>query len=72
MFNWIKKINKWIVKAYDPVIKKETVSLKDLKKKTKIQLESIGRRMGIELDRRMSKLKLVNRIKFRARLKRKK
>ena len=72
MFGWIKRLINKTVSSYDPVKpKKEVISLKELKNKTKKQLESIGRRMGIELDRRLSKSKLVNRIKFRAKLKRK-
>ena len=48
---------------------KEVIAVKDLEKKTKKELESIGRRMGIELDRRLTKQKLINKIKFRARSK---
>ena len=72
MFGWIKRLINKTVSSYDPVNpKKEVISLKELKNKTKKQLESIGRRMGIELDRRLSKSKLINKIKFRAKLKRK-
>ena len=72
MFGWIKRLINKTVSSYDPVKpKKEVIALKDLQKKTKKQLESIGRRMGIELDRRLSKSKLINKIKFRAKLKRK-
>ena len=72
MFGWIKRLINKTVSSYDPVKpKKEVISLKELKNKTKKQLESIGRRMGIELDRRLSKLKLINKIKFRAKLRRK-
>ena len=72
MFGWIKRLNNKTVSSYDPVKpKKEVIALKDLQKKTKRQLESIGRKMGIELDRRLSKSKLINKIKFRAKLKRK-
>jgi hypothetical protein len=72
MFGWIKRLINKTVSSYDPVKpKKEVISLKELKNKTKKQLESIGRRMGIELDRRLSKSKLINKIKFRAKLKRK-
>ena len=46
---------------------KKDVMIKDLEKKTKKELESIGRKMGIELDRRLTKQKLINKIKFRAR-----
>ena len=45
--------------------------MKDLAKKNKKELERIGRKLGIELDRRLTKLKLINKIKFRARMNRK-
>ena len=48
-------------------VKTKDIMIKDLEKKTKKQLESIGRKMGIELDRRLTKQKLINKIKFRAR-----
>lgn len=37
--------------------------LKTLEKKTKKELEEIGRRLGTELDRRLTKSKLVQQIK---------
>ena len=67
------KIKSWITKPYmKPLlltkeVKKKDVMIKDLEKKTKKELESIGRKMGIELDRRLTKQKLINKIKFRAR-----
>ena len=48
-------------------VKTKDIMIKDLEKKTKKQLESIGRKMGIELDRRLTKQKLINKIKFKAR-----
>ncbi|MAD25190.1 MAG: hypothetical protein CMO44_13555 [Verrucomicrobiales bacterium] len=70
--NLWKKI-KWFFVSGAPSIKKpETISLKELQSRTKKQLESIGRKMGIELDRRLTKSKLINKIKFRARMKSKK
>ena len=73
MFGWIKRFIDRTGKSYEPVKPKTTViTVKDLKNKTKKELERIGRKLGIELDRRLSKTKLVNRIKFRARLQRKK
>jgi len=48
-------------------VKTKDIMIKDLEKKTKKQLELIGRKMGIELDRRLTKQKLINKIKFRAR-----
>ena len=63
MFGWCKKFFKRFKKP-----KVETISLKELQTRTKKQLESIGRKMGIELDRRLTKSKLINKIKFRAKL----
>ena len=50
-----------------PEKKKKDISISDLQYKTKKELELIGRKMGIELDRRLTKQKLINKIKFRAR-----
>ena len=61
------KIKNWITKPYMKKEIKKDVMIKDLEKKTKKELESIGRKMGIELDRRLTKQKLINKIKFRAR-----
>ena len=61
------KIKNWITNPYMKKEKKKDVMIKDLEKKTKKELESIGRKMGIELDRRLTKQKLINKIKFRAR-----
>ncbi len=74
MFGWLKRLIDKTVSSYEPVKPKTTITItvKDLKNKTKKELERIGRKLGIELDRRLSKAKLVNRIKFRAKLKRKK
>ena len=41
---------------------KTTVSLKDLKKKSKKDLEKLGRKFGVELDRRLTKSKLIKKI----------
>tara|TARA_B100000029_G_C17477247_1_gene924225 strand:- start:627 stop:830 length:204 start_codon:yes stop_codon:yes gene_type:complete len=67
MFGWCKKFFKRFKKP-----KVETIHLKELQTRTKKQLESIGRRMGIELDRRLTKSKLINKIKFRAKLRKRK
>ena len=37
--------------------------IKQLAKKTKLELEKIGRKLGVELDRRFTKSKLIARIK---------
>ena len=74
MFAIFKKWFDSVVKSYDKVnkpVKKKVIVMKDLQKKTKKELERIGRKLGIELDRRLTKLKLINKIKFKARMNRK-
>ena len=67
------KIKNWITKPYlKPLkltkeVKQKGVAIEDLQYKTKKELESIGRKMGIELDRRLTKQKLINKIKFKVR-----
>ena len=65
--NLWKKIKDFITKPYMKKEKKKDVMINDLQYKTKKELESIGRKMGIELDRRLTKQKLINKIKFKAR-----
>jgi hypothetical protein len=72
--NFWKKI-KWFLLSGAPAIEKPKstrVTVKDLKDKTKKELEKIGRKIGIELDRRLTKTKLINKIKFKAKLNRRK
>ena len=60
------KIKNWITKPYmKPLkLKKEwEVDIKGLKSKTKKELEKLGRKIGIELDRRFTKDKLIKQIK---------
>ncbi len=45
------------------VVSKPTVSTKDLQKKTKAELEKLGRKLGVELDKRLTKDKLIKQIK---------
>lgn len=45
----------------DGKINKE--DLKDLEKKTKKELEDLGRSLGVELDRRLTKSKLIQQLK---------
>ena len=55
---------KTYVKKKPLMLKKSMeVNTKDLNKKTKVELEKLGRKLGIELDRRLTKAKLVSRIK---------
>jgi len=46
-----------------PLILKDEIILKGLEKKTKAELEKLGRKIGIELDRRLTKDKLIKQIK---------
>ena len=49
---------------YPLVLKKEDeIDLKNINKKTKAELEKLGRKIGIELDRRQTKDKLIKQIK---------
>ena len=65
--NLWKKIKDFITKPYMKKEKNKDVMINDLQYKTKKELESIGRKLGIELDRRLTKQKLINKIKFKAR-----
>ena len=60
------KIKNWITKPYmKPLkLKKEwEIDIKGLKSKTKKELEKLDRKIGIELDRRFTKDKLIKQIK---------
>ena len=71
MFNIVKKWFDSVLKSYDkPKKKSVVVRVGDLQYKTKKELEIIGRKIGIELDRRLTKQKLINRIKYKVRNKR--
>ena len=46
------------------ILKKEDeIDLKNINKKTKAELEKLGRKIGIELDKRQTKDKLIKQIK---------
>ena len=58
------KIKSWIVKPYmKPLVLKKEIKVADLQYKTKAELEKLGRKIGIELDKRLTKQKLINQIK---------
>ena len=62
--NIIAKIKSWF--SVKPLVLKNEVKkidTKDLNKKTKAELEKLGRKIGIELDRRLTKDKLIKQIK---------
>ena len=58
-----KKIKSFFVKPL--VLKNEVkkIDTKDLNKKTKAELEKLGRKIGVELDKRFTKAKLIAEIK---------
>jgi|TARA_B100001063_G_scaffold242690_1_gene271857 hypothetical protein len=63
-----KKIKNWITKPYmKPLkLKKEwqlNTDLKHLKTQTKAELEKLGRKIGVELDKRLTKDKLIKQIR---------
>ena len=58
------KIKNWITKPYmKPLKLTNEIDIKGLKNKTKKELEKLGRKVGIELDRRFTKDKLIKKIK---------
>tara|TARA_X000001382_G_scaffold125369_1_gene110726 strand:- start:589 stop:798 length:210 start_codon:yes stop_codon:yes gene_type:complete len=62
--NIIAKIKSWF--SVKPLVLKNEVKkidTKDLNKKTKAELEKLGRKIGIELDKRLTKAKLIAEIK---------
>ena len=59
MFNKIKEF--FFPKK--PLVLKNEVNLKGLEKKTKAELEKLGRKIGVELDKRLTKDKLIKQIK---------
>ena len=62
--NIFKKWLNWNFKSYNkPLVLKNEIKIKELEKKTKLQLEKLGRKLGVELDRRLTKSKLINKIK---------
>ena len=64
MFKWIEKIINKVVGTYDePVKYLKGVDTKNLEKKTKKELETLGRKIGIEVDRRLTKAKIIKQIK---------
>jgi hypothetical protein len=63
--NIFKKIKNFLFTRQPLVLKNEVkkIDTKDLNKKTKAELEQLGRKIGIELDKRLTKTKLIAEIK---------
>ena len=59
-----KKIKSFFISA-PLVLTKEVkkIETKGLEKKTKAELEKLGRKIGIELDKRLTKAKLISKLK---------
>ena len=57
LFNKIKNF------FFGEPVKQIEIDLKGLEKKTKAELEKLGRKIGIELDKRLTKDKLIKQIK---------
>ena len=59
-----KKIKSFFISA-PLVLTKEVkkIDTKGLEKKTKAELEKLGRKIGVELDKRLTKSKLISQIK---------
>jgi|TARA_B100000902_G_scaffold382522_1_gene420273 hypothetical protein len=60
------KIKNLITRPYmKPLVLKDEIdtSLKTLKTKTKTELEKLGRKVGVELDKRFTKDKLIKQIR---------
>ena len=65
IIKFFNKIKNWFISTADinkdGQLSKEDV--KSLKNKTKNELEKIGRKIGVELDKRFTKSKLIQQIK---------
>ena len=62
----LTKLTHFLVGTKPLILKKKdeiNTDLKHLKKQTKAQLEKLGRKIGIELDKRFTKEKLIKKIR---------
>lgn len=62
--NLFKKIKNFLFPK--PLVLKNEVkkiNIKGLEKKTKAEIEKLGRQIGVELDRRLTKSKLIQQLK---------
>ena len=62
MFKWIEKLVDKVVGSYQVDEQPKYLS-GSLEKKTKKELETLGRKIGIEVDRRLTKAKIIKQIK---------
>jgi len=62
--NFFKKIKNFLFPK--PLVLKNEVkkiNVKGLEKKTKAEIEKLGRQIGVELDKRLTKSKLIQQLK---------
>mgnify|MGYP003152489667 CR=1 FL=1 len=61
----LKRLTNFLVGTKPLKLKNEVkkIDVKGLEKKTKAELEKLGRKIGIELDKRLTKPKLISQIK---------
>ena len=64
---WNKFIDFWItgMPGFEKKVKADKINtdLKHLKTQTKAELEKLGRKVGVELDKRLTKEKLIKQIR---------
>ena len=58
-----KKIKSFFIKPLVLTKEVKKIDTKGLEKKTKAELEKLGRKIGIELDKRLTKSKLISKLK---------
>jgi nitrogenase molybdenum-iron protein alpha/beta subunit len=63
IYNFFNNILEKLIEPAEPVLElTNPITRTDLKHKTKKELEEIGRDLGIELDRRLTKDKLIKQL----------
>ena len=62
MFKWIDRLIDKVIGSYEVNEQPKYLS-GSLEKKTKKELEALGRKIGIEVDRRLTKTKIIKQIK---------
>ena len=63
MVRKIKEFFRMLSPFKKKVDKEIEIKISELKKKTKGELETLGRKLGVELDKRLTKDKLIKQIK---------
>lgn len=63
MVRKIKEFFKMLSPFKKKVDKQIEIKISELKKKTKSELEALGKKLGVELDKRLTKDKLIKQIK---------